>query len=556
MPVVSFSRREMERLWRSLSEEELTDLLDFTKINLESFGEEVGFEVTSDRMDLVTLEGIVRCLKGISNEELGLPKYRVRRKAFEVRVGEGVAEVRPYVVAALVRDVDLRTEESLVALIEAQEKIHDTLGRKRRRVAIGLHDFSKVKPPIIYDARRAEEVHFVPLGEYAEMSAKEILEQTEKGKIYSHLIANPENLVPLIMDSREEVLSMPPIINSELTRLTPGVRDIFIDVTGTDLKAIWYALEIISSALAERGGEISTLDILYPDGRNIETPRHEPEEMEVDLDFIRSILGLNLSEDDVVMQLLRARLDAECSDGKVRVLIPGYRSDFLHPIDVAEEVSITLGLNKIGYELPKNVMTVGRPHPVEKVSRKVRTVMIGLGYQEVLNYIMTSRASLFHAVGREEREVVEISNPVSESYSVLRDALFPGLLAFLANNTHVRYPQKVFEIGDVVLIDERLENKTRDERRVAAAYADDSVGFEDIYSHLKVLFENLSYRIELEPRKERPFIEGRCASVLREGEEVGVIGEIDPEVLLNLGITVPVAIFEVALKVPGKESLT
>lgn len=550
MPVVSFSRREMERLWRGLSEEELIDLLDFTKLNLESFGEEVEFEVTSDRMDLVTLEGIVRCLKGISSEELGLPEYRVRRKAFEVRVGEGVSKVRPYVVAALVRDVDLRTEESLEALIEAQEKIHDTLGRKRRRVAIGLHDFSKVKPPIIYDVKRAEEVHFVPLGEYAEMSAKEILEQTEKGKIYSHLIANPENLVPLIMDSREEVLSMPPIINSELTRLTPGVRDIFIDVTGTDLKAIWYALEIISSALAERGGEISTLDILYPDGRRIETPRHEPEVMEADLDFIRSIVGLNLSGDDVVTQLLRARLGAECSDGKVRVLIPGYRSDFLHPIDLAEEVSITLGLNKIGYELPKNVMTVGKPHPVERVSRKVRTVMIGLGYQEVLNYIMTSRASLFHMVDREEREVVEISNPVSESYSVLRDALFPGLLAFLANNTHVRYPQKVFEIGDVVLIDERLENKTRDERRVAAAYADDSVGFEDIYSHLKVLFENLSYGIELEPRRERPFIEGRCASVLKDGEEVGVIGEIDPEVLLKLGITVPVAVFEVALKVP------
>jgi phenylalanyl-tRNA synthetase beta chain len=549
LPVVSFSRREIERLWRSFSEEELVDLLDFTKINLESFGEEVEFEVTSDRMDLVTLEGIVRCLKGISNEELGLPKYKIRRRAFEVRVGKGVAEIRPYVVAALVRDVDLRTEESLVALIEAQEKIHDTLGRKRRRVAIGLHDFSKVKPPIIYDARKAEEVHFVPLGEYAEMSAKEILEQTEKGKIYSHLIKNPENLVPLIMDSRGEVLSMPPIINSELTRLTSGVRDVFIDVTGTDLKAIWYALEIISSALAERGGEISTLDILYPDGRRIETPRYEPEEMEVELDFIRSIVGLNLSEEDVVKQLLRARLDAECSDGKVRVLIPGYRSDFLHAVDVAEEVSITLGLNKIGYELPKNVMTVGKPHPVEKISRRVRTVMIGLGYQEVLNYIMTSRASLFHMVGREEREVVEVSNPVSESYSVLRDALFPGLLLFLANNTHVKYPQKVFEIGDVVLIDEGLENKTRDERRVAAAYADDSVGFEDIYSHLKVLSENLSYRIELEPKRERPFIEGRCASVLRDGEEVGVIGEIDPEVLIRLGITVPVAIFEVSLKV-------
>ncbi|MEM3929158.1 MAG: phenylalanine--tRNA ligase subunit beta, partial [Candidatus Korarchaeum sp.] len=143
MPVVSFSRSEMERIWRGFSEEEIVELLEFTKLNLESFGDEITFEVTSDRMDLVTLEGIVRCLKGVSNEDLGIPKYGMSRRVFRVEVGRGVEKVRPYVVAALVKGVDLRTEESLVALIEAQEKIHDTLGRKRRRVAIGLHDFSK-----------------------------------------------------------------------------------------------------------------------------------------------------------------------------------------------------------------------------------------------------------------------------------------------------------------------------------------------------------------------------------------------------------------------------
>ncbi|MEM0016942.1 MAG: phenylalanine--tRNA ligase subunit beta [Candidatus Korarchaeum sp.] len=547
MPVVSFSRSEMERIWRGFSEEEIVELLEFTKLNLESFGDEITFEVTSDRMDLVTLEGIVRCLKGVSNEDLGIPKYGMSRRVFRVEVGRGVEKVRPYVVAALVKGVDLRTEESLVALIEAQEKIHDTLGRKRRRVAIGLHDFSKVKPPIIYDARRAEEVYFVPLGEYAEMSAKEVLEQTEKGKMYAHLVENPEGLVPLIMDSREEVLSMPPIINSELTRLTPGVRDVFIDVTGTDLKAIWYALEVIVSALAERGGEVCTLEISYPDGTEMETPKHRFDDMEVEVDFVRSMIGLNLSNEEIALQLGRARLDVEDLGSKLRVLIPGYRADFLHPVDVVEEVSITLGLNRIGYELPRNVMTVGKVHPTEHISRKVRTLMVGLGYQEVLNYVMTSRSSLFHSVGRDERPVVEVENPVSESYSLLRDSLFPGLLMFLSNNTHVRYPQKVFEIGDVVIVDEEKENRTRDERRVAAAYADDSVGFEDIYSHLRVLSDNLSLSIELEPRSERPFIEGRCASVLRGGEVIGLIGEVDPDVLLRLGLTVPVALFEMRI---------
>lgn len=547
MPVVSFSKREMERIWRSFSEEELIELLEFTKLSLESFGETVEFEVTSDRLDLVTLEGIVRCLKGVSNEELGLPKYEVSRKAFEVEVGSGVEKVRPYVVAALVKHVDLRTEDSLISLIEAQEKIHDTLGRKRRRVAIGLHDFSKVKPPVTYEARRASEVRFVPLGEYAEMSAEEILEQTEKGRTYSHLIRNPENLVPLIIDSRGEVLSMPPIINSELTRLRPGVRDVFIDVTGTDLRAIWNALEIVVAALADRGGEICTLEVLYPDGNRIETPKYEYDVMEVQADFIRDIVGIDLSEEEIMIQLRRARLDGEASGGKLRVFIPGYRSDFLHPVDVAEEVSITLGLNKMSYELPREVMTIGKVHPVEAFSRKVRSLMIGLGYQEVLNYVMTSKRVLFDLVGRRERPVVEVANPISESYSVLRDCLFPGLLVFLSNNTHAKYPQKIFEIGDVVIVDESRENRVREERRVAAAYADDSVGFEDVYSHLRALSDGLSIAVHLEPEIEDPFIEGRCARIMKGSEAIGLIGEVNPDVLLNLGLSVPVAIFEMRI---------
>ena len=555
MPVITVNMREFFRiLGEELSEEELSSLLEYTKVNLESYDQEEGemeFEVTADRMDLVTMEGLVRMIKGLTERELGIPNYPMRRKAFQVRVTERVKKVRPYVVAALVKGVDLTTEESLISLIEAQEKIHDTLGRKRKRVSIGLHDFSKVVPPITYDARPADKVAFVPLGEYAEMTAQEVLEQTEKGREYAHLIENPENLVPLILDSRDEVLSLPPIINSELTRLTPGVRDLFIDVTGTDLRAISYTLEIIVSALGERGGKIHTLEVIYPD-MTLETPEPEPSEMFVSEDFIRRMVGISMSSEEIIHQLRRARLDASSDGSVVKVKIPGYRADFLHPVDVAEEVAITYGLNSLGYELPLNVMTVGKRHPREKISSLVRTLMIGLGYQEVLNYIMTSRAFLFSSVGREERPVVEVANPVSENYSVLRDSLIPGLLHFLAANTHAKYPQRVFEVGDVVVVDESYETRARDERRLAAAYADYSVGFEDIYSHLKALTDNSGLELELEPHHERPFLEGRCAKVIVNGRESGLIGEIDPEVLLKLGITVPVALFEIRLPIPEK----
>ncbi len=546
MPVVTFPKSELERLLGvKLDEDYLENLLEDTKVNLESFTEEeVEFEIPADRMDLITIEGLARMLKGVMGRELGIPHYKVVRRSIETKVSESVKKVRPYVVVGLVKHVDLSTEESLISLIEAQEKLHDTIGRNRRRVAIGLHDFSKVTPPIVYDARSASEVVFTPLGEPFEMTAKEVLEQLDKGKEYGHIIRNPEGLVPLILDSEDNVLSMPPIINSELTRLTPGIRDVLIDVTGTDLKAVTQALNIIAYSLAERGGEIHTSSVIYPDGTELETPTPTSTEVKAEIPFIRSVVGLDISEEEIKESLLRARLDVKLSEGLV-VRVPPYRNDFLHPVDVAEEVAITYGLNRLGYELPNNVMTVGRRHPVEKASTKYRELMIGLGYQEVLNYIMTSKEALFTSIGRPERPVVEVANPVSESYSVLRDSLIPGLLHFLSKNTHVSYPQKIFEIGDVVLVDESSETGARDERRLGAAYSDISVGFEDVYSHLKFLMSSLGIEIKLEEHSEPPLLEGRCAKVLANGDEVGVIGEVNPEVLLRIGITNPVAVFEV-----------
>ena len=544
MPVLEIDKEYLySLLGMRLSGDELVEILEDTKVNIEGFSDEsVELEITSDRLDLLSTEGIARMIKGIIGKELGIPKYPVEHREEELVVDESVKNVRPFAVGAILLDVRLN-DSVIKSIIQCQEKIHETLGRKRRRVAIGIHDLDAVKPPFRYIARPMDEVKFIPLGENREMTAREILENTEKGREYGNLIRNEEGLVPLIEDSMGRVMSMPPVINSELTRLSERTRNLFIDVTGTDEKSIRTSLSILVHSIAETGARIGVITV-RDSGKTIKQPDVEPRRMRVSMDYIRRMLGEEIEQKDVVNLLRRGRLDVELVGDEIDVIIPPYRTDFLHPADVAEEVIVLYGLNRLKPQLPRNVMTVGSIHPSEKISRKLRMLMVGLGYQEVMNYMLSNKESLFKSIGRKETEVVEIGNPVSSSYTVLRDSLIPGLLHFLSRNVHSPYPQKIFEIGDVVLVDRSRPYRTRSERRLAAAYSDDSVGFEDIQSHLFAVLKSMRIDFKLREANNSVFIEGRCAEVIS-GDAIGVIGEVNPEVLSGLGIPSPTAMFEV-----------
>jgi phenylalanyl-tRNA synthetase beta chain len=544
MPVLEIDKEYLySLLGMRLSRDELVEILEDTKVNIEGFSDEsIELEITSDRLDLLSTEGIARMIKGIIGKELGIPKYPVEHREEELVVDESVKNVRPFAVGAILLDVRLN-DSVIKSIIQCQEKIHETLGRKRRRVAIGIHDLDAVKPPFRYIARPMDEVKFIPLGENREMTAREILENTEKGREYGNLIRNEEGLVPLIEDSMGRVMSMPPVINSELTRLSERTRNLFIDVTGTDEKSIRTSLSILVHSIAETGARIGVITV-RDSGKTIKQPDVEPRRMRVSMDYIRRMLGEEIEQKDVVNLLRRGRLDVELVGDEIDVIIPPYRTDFLHPADVAEEVIVLYGLNRLKPQLPRNVMTVGSIHPSEKISRKLRMLMVGLGYQEVMNYMLSNKESLFKSIGRKETEVVEIGNPVSSSYTVLRDSLIPGLLHFLSRNVHSPYPQKIFEIGDVVLVDRSRPYRTRSERRLAAAYSDDSVGFEDIQSHLFAVLKSMRIDFKLREANNSVFIEGRCAEVIS-GDAIGVIGEVNPEVLSGLGIPSPTAMFEV-----------
>ncbi|NHW44613.1 MAG: phenylalanine--tRNA ligase subunit beta [Candidatus Verstraetearchaeota archaeon] len=547
MPTIGVSKRDLLELVgkRSLSDEELAEALEMLKAEVKALGpDEITLEVTADRADMFSVEGIARSLKGFLEVELGAPKYPVREveEGFVVEVDKSVRGVRPFVACAAVLGCPLG-EEGLRQLIQLQEVLHRTHGRNRKKFAIGLHNFDVVRTPIVYTAKRFEEFKFTPLEGDREMNGKEIIERHPKGMEYGWIIKD-KGLAPLLIDANGNILSMPPIINSEYTKVSTRTRNLFIDVTGTDLKAVEDALAILVANLAERGGQIVRFEVREGQSSKRVEPKTEHRLMTVSYNRLIEVTGIEVPLDEVVRCLMKSRLDAIARGEHLDVAVPFYRVDVMDDVDVAEDFAIGYGYNRIIPDVP-SVTTRGRELELVSFSRLCRELMIGYGFQEVLNYMFTSDKKLDDACVYEKR--VRVAKPVSSDYTCLRTSLIPPLLDFLSENTHMEYPQKIFEIGDVVIVDETFDERSLHDKRMAALHADYKAGYEDVQAVLYSFLRILNVKFIVKKDSKNMMIEGRCASVLVNGEVVGLIGEIRPEVLLRFGLQTPVAAFEISL---------
>ena len=547
MPTIGVSKRDLLELVgkRSLSDEELAEALEMVKAEVKALGpDEITLEVTADRADMFSVEGIARSLKGFLEVELGAPKYPVREveEGFVVEVDKSVRGVRPFVACAAVLGCPLG-EEGLRQLIQLQEVLHRTHGRNRKKFAIGLHNFDVVRTPIVYTAKRFEEFKFMPLEGDREMNGKEIIERHPKGMEYGWIIKD-KGLAPLLIDANGNILSMPPIINSEYTKVSTRTRNLFIDVTGTDLKAVEDALAILVANLAERGGQIVRFEVREGQSSKRVEPKTEHRLMTVSYNRLIEVTGIEVPLDEVVRCLMKSRLDAIVRGEHLDVAVPFYRVDVMDDVDVAEDFAIGYGYNRIIPDVP-SVTTRGRELELVSFSRLCRELMIGYGFQEVLNYMFTSDKKLDDACVYEKR--VRVAKPVSSDYTCLRTSLIPPLLDFLSENTHMEYPQKIFEIGDVVIVDETFDERSLHDKRMAALHADYKAGYEDVQAVLYSFLRILNVKFIVKRDSKNMMIEGRCASVLVNGEVVGLIGEIRPEVLLRFGLQTPVAAFEISL---------
>ncbi|ASJ10896.1 phenylalanine--tRNA ligase subunit beta [Thermococcus sp. P6] len=560
MPKFEVSKRDLEGLvGKEFRVDEWDDLFLYAKCEMDDVREEDGevyFKVDSkdtNRPDLWSAEGIARQIRFALGLERGLPEYRMEKSRVTVYVDEKLRDIRPYGVYAVVEGLEL-SEEAVRQMINLQEKVALTFGRRRREVAIGIFDFDRIKPPVYYRAAEKDE-KFVPLGFTEELTLEGILERHEKGREYGHLIRD-RPLYPLLVDSEGKVLSMPPIINSEVTgRVTTETRNVFVDVTGWDLKKIMLALNVVVTALAERGGRIKSVRVIYPDFE-IETPDLTPKAFEVDLEYIKRLSGLELGDGDIKDLLERMMYRVELEGGKARLLYPAFRDDIMHARDVLEDVLIAYGYNEIEPEEPE-LAVQGRADRFVEFEDAVRELMVGFGLQEVMTFNLTNAEAQYGKMRLEPGEgnslhppsdLVEIENPISPKWSALRVWLTPSLLDFLSQNTHEEYPQRIFEVGKVTLIDEERETRTVSESKLAVALAHPRVTFTEAKEILESVMRHLGFEYELRELDHPSFIPGRAGRVVLNGEEAGIIGEIHPEVLENWGIEMPVAVFELFLK--------
>jgi len=423
-----------------------------------------------------------------------------------------------------------------------QEVLHETIGRKRRKVAIGVHDFDKIKPPIKYVGASREE-KIVPLGFSEEMSLKEVLEKTEKGREYCSLLQSSK-LWPAFVDS-VSIFSFPPIINSERTRVTEKTKNLFIDVTGTDRLAVLQALNILVTNLAERGGKLESVRIKYK--KKVETtPDLAERVVEVPKELVNKLLGLTLKEKEIGRLLRRMGYESIDYEGKIEVIVPAYRADILHPVDIVEDIAIAYGYNNFEPVNPK-LESIGKLEKLEKFSDKVRSLMVGFGLQEVMRPVFTNKEDQFYRMEIKELSVVEVENTVSKEYTCLRVWLLPSLLKVLSANKHVEYPQKLFEVGDVVVLTEG-ETMTKTVRKLCVAISHSAAGFAEIKSIAEKFLASLGIHYSLKMLGHVSFIDGRACEILVKGKSVGYFGEVSPKVLENWNLEMPVVALEVEIE--------
>jgi phenylalanyl-tRNA synthetase beta chain len=526
----------------------MTKWLPWLGFDIEEVGEDnVKVEFNPNRIDFSSYVGVARAFKGLRGWEVGLPKYNVKRSKTILRVDNAVSAVRPFMLGAIVRGLKLE-EEGIAELMEIQEDLHWGIGRDRVKASIGVHNLDVIKPPFTFTAVEPNSVKFVPLGMTKEMSLEEVLEKHDKGLKYKHLVDWAAKY-PLLIDTESKVLSMPPIINGELTRVNGDTENLFLDVTGTDYEAVNRSLNVLSTALMDMGGGVEAIKVEYAN-RTVYSPNFVPQKMKLQATYVNDLLGLKLSQAKIIESLKKCRFGAKkIRKEAIEVEIPVYRIDIFHEVDLVEEVAIGYGYYKLGPTLPSSV-TIGKQHPTYKRANMARQIMIGLGFVEVVNFTLTNERLHYKEMRRKVQKPVKLANPVSIEYTIMRTDLLPCLVKNLAENKHESFPQRLFEVSDVVAQNPKMESKCERLMHIAAVSSHSSANFTEIKSTVEALLSNMGIkRWKVNAAKNTSFTEGRVAAIDVKKGQIGIVGEVHPEVLNNFELENPTAAFEINLEI-------
>lgn len=543
MPKIEIPLNDFLTLAKLSSTEGLEEKLEPLKAELDGLDDEtIKIELNdTNRPDLWTAEGVARALRCYRNGSAEEHLADMGDPERYIEVSEDLKGIRPYIAAFTARGWTV-DQEGLDSLIAAQEKLAASFGRDRKTAAIGFYSLEGISFPVSYRTE-SPATSFHPLGEESPMSLSDVLERTEAGMKYAGILQGLTRY-PLLRDAAGEVLSFPPVLNSNSTgRVVPGQNALFCEVTGTDWHTVNLTATILACNLEDRGAVIEPVQIRYSDMEDTVTPVIYRDTLTAGIDEISAVLGEDAAQ--LPLKKLLEMMDysgISVSGENVTAVMPPYRRDGIHPMDLIEDISIALGLNSIEPVLPSEY-TVGSAAPVELLSRSVKSLLVGAGCEEILRPVLTSREKIV-TLSRTPGEPIAIRNPMTAEYGVVSSTLLPALLEVESVSGHAAFPHRIFTVGEVLV---RTEDGVCDTRVDLAVTVGDS-DFGAVHSILGILCHFRNLQLSLRETDDPRFIPGRSAEIVIEGKKAGIIGEFHPEVLQSWGIAVPVAGFELQLE--------
>lgn len=508
------------------------------------------------RPDIFDAGGLTRAIKGLLAVETGLAAYRLEPPSLEVFVDASVAAVRPQIGCAVIRNLQI-DDVGLRMLMKLQENLHWALARDRKLASIGVYDLSAIKGPITYTTVGREDIRFVPLQSDGQaVTPQAILSHHPKGTAYAHLLEGHPR-VPLLIDKVEQVLSMPPIINSHETRVTTETKDVFVDVTGISDRVVTKCLHTLVTSMLELfpGSAAERVQMRFPAMHNLPAtsvalPTMATESFEIDVDHACRRIGIDITRDQAIELLRRMRHHAEATEGsvhRIRVTVAPYRNDIMHEVDLIEDLAIAYGYHRIVPVLVPN-MTVAQERPERILANRARSALIGLGFFEVMSLLLSNPEEQYALMNVDDPEdAVLLDNPASVEQSMMRTMILPQLLRLFALNRGQGLPQRLFEADDVVIFEQGTPHPS-ERLHLSGGILDTQVGFSDIKAITEAIAHELGMPLTYQSIQHPAFLEGRAAQLFYRDEPVGIAGEIHPVVLEKLRLVQPLAVFEISLQ--------
>lgn len=586
MPTIGLKRDVLyAALGRSYTEEEFGDLcfefgleLDEVTSEKEMIAKEQGLnkaqgaseaviykiEVPANRYDLLCVEGLMLGLM-IFQQKCSIPVYErvVPDNPLVMNVQPATADVRPYVVAAILRDVTLNAER-YQSFIDLQDKLHQNIGRQRTLVAIGTHDLDTIEGPFVYNAEVPSEIRFKPLNQAKEYTAVEMMEMYSTDSHLRHYlgIIRDHPRYPVIRDRNGVVLSMPPIINGDHTKITLNTKNILIECTGTDLNKTSIVLDTIVcmfSHYCKSQYKVEAVKVASANAKNNTVyPVLAYRKESVSVDEINRRIGIKETPENIAALLSRMCLKSVVVDNgqNVEVEIPPTRHDVIHACDIIEDVAIAYGFNNIERIVP-STSCIAEQFAINKLTDLLRESIAAAGFTECLTFALCSREDIATKLKKniEDTGAVHIANPKTLEFQVARTTLLPGILKTLACNKSMPLPLKLFEISDVIFQDGERDVGARNQRRMCAVYCDTVSGFEVVHGLLDRVMQLLDVPLctekdgyRLKPVEDSTFFPGRCAEVFVKDQPIGRLGVLHPEVVAAFDLTLPCSAFEINIE--------